>query len=269
VFTPTVALAERTEWELNGAGVASASLSGNTPGEERKRIIDLFRAGKIMVLASCLVLTEGFDAPNVSCCIMARRAGHVGTYIQMVGRVLRAAPGKERALVVDLTGALHQHGMPTLDREYDLHGEGIKKGEKSIKPWQCPACGAFSAVAYTVCPRCGHSLSVEEQERALKVMIDEQEHKLYRPEDEPATPAQLAALKIAKPGKLTQGQADAMIAEQVERSNQGQCSVRQAKILRKYKVKDDITVEQANAVIRAIAACGWKRVPKEALDYVK
>jgi superfamily II DNA or RNA helicase len=58
----------------------------------------------------------------------------------MVGRVLRRA-GDERALVVDLAGVTHEHGLPDEDREFSL--DGIARKEKSDREWisQCLACG--------------------------------------------------------------------------------------------------------------------------------
>lgn len=106
VFTPTVATAESVaqSFEL-GHGIRSGVVSGATPREERIRIFDDFRTGKIRVLVNCMVLTEGFDAPWASCVIIARPTQSRPLYVQMVGRVLRPWHDKTDAIVINVNGA--------------------------------------------------------------------------------------------------------------------------------------------------------------------
>lgn len=104
VFTPTVATAHLTADAFAGSGVASAVVSGETPREERLRIFDDFRTGRVTVLSNCMVLTEGFDAPWASCAVIARPTRSRSLYVQMVGRVLRPWKGKEDAVVLNLAG---------------------------------------------------------------------------------------------------------------------------------------------------------------------
>lgn len=106
VFTPTVATAESVaqSFEL-GHGIRSGVVSGATPREERLRIFDDFRTGRIRVLVNCMVLTEGFDAPWASCVIIARPTQSRPLYVQMVGRVLRPWHDKTDAIVINVNGA--------------------------------------------------------------------------------------------------------------------------------------------------------------------
>lgn len=107
VFTPTVATAELTRDALRDTGITAASISGETPRDERLQIFEDFRKGRTQVLVNCMVLTEGFDAPWASCAVIARPTRSQPLYIQMVGRVLRPWPtgGKKDALVLNLNGA--------------------------------------------------------------------------------------------------------------------------------------------------------------------
>jgi DNA repair protein RadD len=68
-------------------------------------------SGQTELVTNCMVLTEGWDQPEVSCCILARPTKKMGLYRQMVGRVLRPAPGKIDAIVLDHSGAVFQHGF--------------------------------------------------------------------------------------------------------------------------------------------------------------
>lgn len=107
VFTPTVATAELTRDALRDTGITAASISGETPRDERLQVFEDFRTGRTQVLVNCMVLTEGFDAPWASCAVIARPTRSQPLYIQMVGRVLRPWPtgGKKDALVLNLNGA--------------------------------------------------------------------------------------------------------------------------------------------------------------------
>ena len=59
-----------------------------------RAILGHLSAGKVQVVSNCMVLTEGWDQPDVCCIVLARPTKHMGLYRQMVGRVLRPAPGQ-------------------------------------------------------------------------------------------------------------------------------------------------------------------------------
>jgi superfamily II DNA or RNA helicase len=106
VFTPTVATAHSVaDSFMIDHGVPSAVVSGETPREDRIKIFDDFRTGRIKILSNCMVLTEGFDAPWASCAIIARPTQSRPLYVQMVGRVLRPWHGKTDAIVINVAGA--------------------------------------------------------------------------------------------------------------------------------------------------------------------
>jgi hypothetical protein len=107
------------------------------------------------VLINVFVLTEGFDAPATEVCIIARGCTHTGTYLQMVGRVLRPAPGKTAAILIDLAGVSWSHGLPTEDRAYSLDGKKPISSSGTLKV--CPACGGcYAPDGARECPFCGH-----------------------------------------------------------------------------------------------------------------
>jgi superfamily II DNA or RNA helicase len=120
----------------------------------------------VQVLSNVYVLTEGWDAPRAKVCILARGCGSAATYLQMVGRVLRRN-GDERALVVDLAGCTHDHGLPDEDRTFTLDGIGRKP--KSDREWisQCLACGFVERGASRgpVCRKCGTAWPIVEPMR--------------------------------------------------------------------------------------------------------
>ena len=153
-FAPDVKRAHQYAAEFRAAGVPSLSLDKDTPETDRRRMLDMFRAGSIRVLWNVYVLTEGVDIPAAQCCLLARGVSHAGPFLQIVGRVLRPFDGKDFAVLLDLSGASHLHGFPTQDREYALDGRAIRVIGEPLK--NCPQCGATIPVMSPECPSCGY-----------------------------------------------------------------------------------------------------------------
>lgn len=144
VFTPTVETARHMADAFTRAGLKAESVWGETPRDERRRIYEDFRTGKTRVLTSCMVLTEGFDAPHASCAVIARPTQSQPLYVQMVGRVLRLFPGKSDALVIDAVGASQTNKLKMLvDLDPDLFEQASPCEECDRTPCVCPckSCG--------------------------------------------------------------------------------------------------------------------------------
>lgn len=137
------------------AGVPAAHLDGNTPKADRARIQSDLAAGRLLVVSNCAVWTEGVDMPSLACAVMARPTASLSLHLQMVGRVMRPAPGKARPVVLDHAGNVHRHGQPTDPIEYDLR-DGVVRKEAQRKPTKtCPGCFAVLPTREPVCPFCG------------------------------------------------------------------------------------------------------------------
>lgn len=104
-FTPTVASAHDLATELRKRDIPTAVVSGETPRDERLKAYDDSRTGRVQVLANCQVLTTGFDAPWISCAMIARPTQSQTLWIQMAGRAIRTWPGKKDALILNLGGS--------------------------------------------------------------------------------------------------------------------------------------------------------------------
>ncbi len=85
------------------AGITAAAVWGDMLADERKKALEDLKYGRIQVVTSCGVLTEGFDEPSIDAVIMARPTKSHSLYIQCVGRGLRLFPGKQNCLVLDFT----------------------------------------------------------------------------------------------------------------------------------------------------------------------
>jgi superfamily II DNA or RNA helicase len=141
VFCPHVRACESTLAEFEQAGVRAKIVTGDMSMADRRDILWRFHCGDIQVLINVNVLTEGWDCPRASCCILARGCGSLGLLIQIAGRVLRpwctcgrmatdavvCSCAKASALLIDLKGATlpDQLGRPDADHEYHLDGAGI------------------------------------------------------------------------------------------------------------------------------------------------
>lgn len=156
-FFSTIKDARQWALKFTEAGVAAECVDAKTPTKERAKIISRFASGDVRVLTNVHTLTEGVDIPQAGCVILGRAFGHVGSYLQAVGRVLRPYPGKRRAIVIDLTGATHKHGFATEDRIYSLEGDGIRRVDVDSGPAirNCLSCGLVYLCGLTECPECG------------------------------------------------------------------------------------------------------------------
>lgn len=67
-----------------------------------------FAAGAYQFIVNCMLLTEGWDMPRVSCVAMARPTTSRITYAQCVGRGLRLADNKEDCLLLDFVGTTEE-----------------------------------------------------------------------------------------------------------------------------------------------------------------
>jgi len=82
--------------------VESELLTGDLAIEERQVVVERLNAGRArVVIATGQLLGEGFDCPNLSTLFMATPVRFSGRVLQYLGRVLRPAPGKEKARVFD------------------------------------------------------------------------------------------------------------------------------------------------------------------------
>jgi DNA repair protein RadD len=148
IFATGIAHSVHIRDEFRRSGVLGEHIDGETPTDERDDILGRLSRGEIDVVTNCMVLVEGWDQPDVACIVLARPTKHMGLYRQMVGRVLRPAPGKDHALVLDHSGAVFQHGFVeepviwTLDQD--------RRAENPVQI----ARGKYKAPGLTTCPEC-------------------------------------------------------------------------------------------------------------------
>jgi superfamily II DNA or RNA helicase len=87
---------------LSAHGVKASLLTGNLSNTERQETVADLNAGKVKVLvATGQLIGEGFDCRELSSLFLATPIKFNGRLLQYLGRVLRPAPGKDKARVFD------------------------------------------------------------------------------------------------------------------------------------------------------------------------
>jgi len=155
-FAPTKELCAKYSDMLSGAGIPSTCVFDSTPRDIREKVVSMLGSEEsdLRVIWSVQTMTEGVDVPLVSCIILAGNTDRLGTFLQKVGRGLRAHPGKSDCVLLDLVGATLQHGSPTEDHVYTLDKRGIQRtSQEQIR--QCLMCGACTEAWRGACPVCG------------------------------------------------------------------------------------------------------------------
>jgi DNA repair protein RadD len=163
-FAVSVAHSVHIKDEFIKSSVRAEHIDGSTPKAERDAALARLASGETELVTNCMVLTEGWDMPPVSCCILARPTRKMALFRQMVGRVLRPAEGKPNAIVLDHSGAIFQHGFVedpvtwSLDPERratsPTHAARLAKGPSS-RLLECKQCSAVR-VAGEPCSQCGY-----------------------------------------------------------------------------------------------------------------
>ena len=151
--------------DFRRAGYAAYHIDGGMKEKERDQVLKDFESGKIQVLTSCDLVSEGFDLPAVEVAILLRPTQSLSLYLQQCGRAIRPSPGKEKTYIFDHAGNTARHGFIDEPREWTLDGDDIRRrrAEAKEKPPEirtCPGCFAMHP-PMPICPKCGHVYKVK------------------------------------------------------------------------------------------------------------
>ena len=156
VYAINIEHAEHIAEYYREQGLAAVAISSKTPKEERRRMIELFKEGSagdkpycaslslittvgqdetpkgIQILVNVDLFGEGFDCPDVEFIQLARPTLSLAKYLQMVGRGLRVAKGKECCTLLDNVGLYRLFGLPTTDWDWSAMFLGRQAGKGDI-----------------------------------------------------------------------------------------------------------------------------------------
>ena len=161
-FCTSLKHAEHVAVSFREAGFHSEVIEGEMSEQERIAKVRGLGDGRIKVLTSVDLISEGFDLPIVAAAILLRPTQSLSLFIQQAGRAVRPAPGKDKAIILDHVGNVLRHGFLETDREWSLEPGFAKKKKKASAPIplkQCPKCFAVFPPA-PICPLCGFVIPV-------------------------------------------------------------------------------------------------------------
>lgn len=155
VFAVNVAHAQALCAEFQAQGVHAEYLTGADPDKRRDRLFRDLAERRLPVLVNVAIATEGVDIPSLECLILARPTLSECLALQMLGRVLRSAPNKQRARIHDHAQILETHGSPFAERDWTPRPER-KRGptEGGGSQQICTECLALIPASCRVCPEC-------------------------------------------------------------------------------------------------------------------
>ncbi len=166
VFCTGIKHAEHVAQAFNAAGYRFAVLDGTLSPEERAARVASLGSGRLHGLVTVDIVSEGFDLPIVACAILLRPTASLSLHLQQIGRVLRPAANKPRAVILDHVGNCRRHGLAEEVREWSL--DGIKRRGKRgpqddvADTRQCPECFAVHTPSPT-CPQCLHVYEIKDR----------------------------------------------------------------------------------------------------------
>lgn len=147
-------------------GIRAEHVDGMFTADERDGVFKRFRSGETQVLVNCALATYGFDLPELDCVVLARPTKSLALHLQMMGRGLRTAPGKEDCLFLDHAGNVNRLGFAEDPQPWSLdpddsvltrkerERERSKKEKKEAKQITCGGCSLIFTGARK-CPKCG------------------------------------------------------------------------------------------------------------------
>jgi superfamily II DNA or RNA helicase len=162
-FCVSVRHAKDVAAEFREAGYTASHIDGGMNEEERDGVLKAFEEGRVQVLTSCDLVSEGFDLPAVEVAILLRPTKSLGLYLQQCGRAIRPHPDKEKTIILDHAGNTARHGFIDDDRDWTLADgfvQGRGKGDKAETVRTCTGCFAMHKPSPT-CPVCGYVYPVK------------------------------------------------------------------------------------------------------------
>ena len=122
----------------------------------------------IDVLVSVDLFSEGFDCPDVEFIQLARPTLSLAKYMQMVGRGLRVAEGKEFCVILDNVGLYKQFGLPSVDRDWQSMFEGRTSLEDILQ----------EACLHVNSHNCRMDLMMDGDEEMMKIINHERQQQM-------------------------------------------------------------------------------------------
>ena len=274
VFLPLVRMAQEFAEMLRGYGFDAQEVDGASP--DRKEKLEWFsNAGMGAVMCNAMLLTEGYDCPDVDCVVVLRPTKVRSLYSQMVGRGTRLAPGKRDCLILDFLWLSTRHDLcrpASLITDNDEDAQ--KVSEKAVED-ELELFDALTDVEEQRRNALADAIRANAKRKArlvdpLTFFVDVNEQALldYVPEfpweKQPATEKQIKLIEQAgiNTDGMCKGQASKVIDAIFRRRESGLATAKQMRMLERKGFRNVglWTFEQASQMMGRLAQNKW-RVP--------
>jgi superfamily II DNA or RNA helicase len=248
------------------------SVDGNMDLEARRELRRQFEQGDFQFLINVMLLTEGVDLPWVSAVAMARPTMSRPLYSQMVGRSTRLFPGKKDALVIDFVGVTGRHSLVTAvdilggDETEEVRGLAKRLAKEDPQLELLDAIDQARTQIAELERRKRATARARYQAREVDLFATESAllgidiRAADGPVEMPPTREQLEKLakhKIPTTG-LDYWEAQKICRAVRERAMKRLCTLNQARFIRRFGIRTDLSFEQASKAMDILAACKWK-----------
>lgn len=125
-------------------GLQAHTFTARETRAERMRLLERFADGTLDVLVAIRCLDEGVDVPATRTAILVASSSNPREFIQRRGRILRRAPGKDRATIYDLI-AHPPEGTELDDDEFDVERQLVERELTRFREFADHADNSFQA----------------------------------------------------------------------------------------------------------------------------
>jgi superfamily II DNA or RNA helicase len=109
IYLPLIETSQRMNQIMIDKGMNSIEVNGKT--KNRSEILSKFANNEYQVLCNSMLLTEGWDCPDVDCIVCLRPTKIRSLYTQIIGRGTRIATDKENLLILDFLFHSDKHSL--------------------------------------------------------------------------------------------------------------------------------------------------------------
>lgn len=184
--------AKHIQSEFERKGIRCGYIDAYTEIDERREIKRQLDAKEISIVANVGCLTTGIDW-DVRCIILARPTKSEMLFCQMVGRVLRTAPGKTEAIIIDHSDTHLRLGFVT-----DIHHTALCDGKPKTAaqrkesepplPKECGSCHQLKPAKAHTCPYCNFTPQKQSDVEHIDGELVEMRAKKQRKDNKEETP---------------------------------------------------------------------------------
>jgi superfamily II DNA or RNA helicase len=263
VFLPRCDVSEKFAQALRSHWINARHVSGES--SDRGNTLAWFaRETRGSALCNAMLLTEGYDQPDVDCILCLRPTQSRALYCQIIGRGTRTAPGKSNCLILDplwLSGEINLCQPADLTAPTKLHREKLQAALNDGLDLLAAEDRAKSDVEADLAKRLEES--ARSNKKAPRGMVDPltwaiglhdsdlSEYEAVFPwEEEPPTDRQRAELTAAglwSDADMTRGFATKLLERVAARKALKLATPKQVMLLRKFKHPFADTLTQAQA----------------------